>query len=157
MDPTKLSLEVVTPERQVLHDDVDSIQLPGLDGYLGILPGHAPLLTELGAGVLSFKKGSETHYATALGGFAEVLANRVIVLAERAELAEEIDLGRAEAARERALKRLQEKASEVDFERAQLALQRSLTRIQVAPHVGQRRSSNAMELGSIRKPPTESK
>jgi len=157
VNPTKLSLEVVTPERQVLHEDVDSIQLPGLDGYLGILPGHAPLLTELGAGVLSFKKGAETRYATALGGFAEVLANRVIVLAERSELADEIDLGRAEAARERALKRLQEKAGEVDFQRAQLALERSLTRIQVAPRVSQRRSPNAVERGTIGKPPGASK
>jgi len=157
VNPTKLSLEVVTPERQVLHEDVDSIQLPGLDGYLGILPGHAPLLTELGAGVLSFKKGAETHYATALGGFAEVLANRVIVLAERSELADEIDLGRAEAARERALKRLQEKAGEVDFQRAQLALERSLTRIQVAPRVSQRRSPNAVERDTIGKPPLASK
>ena len=157
MNPTKLSLEVVTPERQVLHEDVDFIQLPGLDGYLGILPGHAPLLTELGAGVLSFKKGSETHYATALGGFAEVLANRVIVLAERSELAEEIDLGRAEAARERALKRLQEKASEVDFERAQLALQRSLTRIQVVPRVSQRRSAGPLERDATGNPLSASK
>ena len=157
MDPTKLSLEVVTPERQVLHDDVDSIQLPGLDGYLGILPGHAPLLTELGAGILSFSKGGETRYATALGGFAEVLANRVIILAERAELAEEIDLGRAEAARERALKRLQEKAGEVDFARAQLALQRSLTRIQVAPRVSQRRGASPLERDGVVKPPEASK
>lgn len=157
MDPQKLSLEVVTPERQVLHEDVDSIQLPGLDGYLGILPGHAPLLTELGAGALSFQKGGETRYATTLGGFAEVLSNRVIVLAERAELAEEIDLGRAEAARERALKRLQEKAGEVDFERAQLALQRSLTRIQVAPRVFKRRGASPLERDGIGRPPTASK
>ena len=157
MDPTKLSLEVVTPERQVLHEDVDSIQLPGLDGYLGILPGHAPLLTELGAGILSFEKGGETRYATALGGFAEVLANRVIVLAERSELAEEVDLGRAEAARERALKRLQEKAGEVDFARAQLALQRSVTRIQVAPRVSQRRSAGPLERDGFGNPPSASK
>ncbi len=153
MDLGKLSLEVVTPERQVLHEDVNFIQLPGLDGYLGILPGHAPLLTELGAGVLSFQKGGETRYATVLGGFAEVLANRVIILAERSELAEEIDLGRAEAARERALKRVQDKANQVDFERAQLALQRSLTRIQVAPRVSKRRSSTALERDGNGKPP----
>jgi F-type H+-transporting ATPase subunit epsilon len=145
MDEKKLTLEVVTPDRQVLHEQVDSVQLPGLDGELGILPGHAPLLTELGAGVLSFQREGETRYATALGGFAEVLGDRVIVLAERSELAEEIDLGRAEAAQERALKRLQEKTGEVDFQRAQLALQRSLTRIQVAPRVGTRRHSGALE------------
>jgi len=157
MEPKKLTLEVVTPERQVLHEDVDSIQLPGLDGYLGILPGHAPLLTELGAGVLRFEKGGETRYATALGGFAEVLADRVIVLAESAELAEEIDLGRAEAARERALKRLQEKAGEVDFQRAQLALQRSLMRIQVAPRVSMRRSGSSLERDAAGHPPAASK
>ena len=157
MEHKKLSLEVVTPERQVLHEDVDSIQLPGLDGYLGILPGHAPLLTELGAGALSFLKNGETRYATVLGGFAEVLADRVIVLAERSELAEEIDLGRAEAARERALKRLHEKAGEVDFDRAQLVLQRSLTRIQVAPRVSMRRSAQAMERGAVSHVPPASK
>ncbi|HVN07848.1 MAG TPA: F0F1 ATP synthase subunit epsilon [Patescibacteria group bacterium] len=157
MERHKLTLEVVTPERQVLHDDVDSIQLPGLDGYLGILPGHAPLLTELGTGVLSFQKGGQTRYATALGGFAEVLADRVIVLAERSELAEEIDLGRAEAARERALKRLQEHGEEVDFHRAQLALQRSLTRIQVAPRLPHRRSVSPLERDGIGSPPGASK
>lgn len=157
MIPTKLTLEVVTPERQVLHEDVDTIQLPGLDGYLGILPGHAPLLTQLGAGILSFEKGGETRYATALGGFAEVLGNRVIVLAERSELAEEIDVGRAEAARGRALKRLEEKAGNVDFARAQLALQRSLIRIQVAPRVGNRRAVSPLEREIVPKPPEASK
>jgi len=145
MEEMKLTLEVVTPDRQVVHDQVDSVQLPGLDGELGILPGHAPLLTELGTGVLSFQKGTETRYATALGGFAEVLGDRVIVLAERSELAEEIDLGRAEAARQRALKRLHEKSGEIDFQRATLALQRSLTRIQVAPRVRTRRPTGPLE------------
>jgi len=153
MDKKKLTLEVVTPDRQVLHEQVDSVQLPGLGGELGILPGHAPLLTELGAGVLSFRKGAETRYATALGGFAEVLGDRVIVLAERSELAEEIDLGRAEAAQQRALKRLQEKTGEVDFQRAQLALQRSLTRLQVVPRVERRRPSGSIERDISSKPP----
>ena len=157
MAPSKLTLEVVTPERQVLHEDVDAVQLPGRDGYLGILPGHAPLLTELGAGVLSFRKGDETHYATALGGFAEVLSDRVIVLAERSELAEEIDLGRAEAARERALKRLQEKAGVVDFQRAQLSLERSLIRIQVAPRVTRRHATAPYERDVTGPPPSASK
>ena len=67
MDQKKLTLEVVTPERQVLHEQVDYVQLPGVNGYLGILPGHAPLLTELGAGILSFARGGETRYATAMG------------------------------------------------------------------------------------------
>lgn len=153
MDFKKLTLEVVTPDRQVLHEEVDSIQLPGRDGYLGILPGHAPLLTELGAGILSFRKGQETRYATALGGYAEVLGDRVIVLAERSELAEEIDLGRAEAARERALKILREKAGEADFRRANLALERSLIRIQVAPWVAQRRQTGPLEREVVTSPP----
>jgi len=157
MDEMKLTLEVVTPDRQVVHDQVDSVQLPGLDGELGILPGHAPLLTELGTGVLSFQKGTETRYATALGGFAEVLGDRVIVLAERSELAEEIDLGRAEAARQRALKRLHEKSVEIDFQRATLALQRSLTRIQVAPRVTTRRPTGPLEREISSQPPEASK
>lgn len=135
MAEMKLTLEVVTPERQVLHEDVGFVQMPGRNGYLGILPGHAPLLTELGLGFLSFEKAGVTYYATAMGGFAEVLGNRIILLAERSELAEEIDVGRARAAEERALKRLEEKKGEVDFNRAQLALQRALIRIQVAPRV----------------------
>jgi F-type H+-transporting ATPase subunit epsilon len=157
MDFKKLTLEVVTPERQVLHEEVDSIQLPGLDGYLGILPGHAPLLTELGVGILSFRKGDQTRYATAMGGFAEVLMDRVIVLAERSELAEEIDLGRAEAARERALKVLKEKAGEVDFRRANLSLERSLIRIQVAPRVAVHRPTGPMERETYSGPHSASK
>jgi F-type H+-transporting ATPase subunit epsilon len=128
----KLILEVVTPERDVVSEDVDFIELPGRDGYLGILPGHAPLLTELGAGVLTFRRGEERRYATAVGGFAEVLANRVIVLAELSELAEEIDVGRARAAQQRALKLLEEKVEQADFQLAQLALERSLIRLQAA-------------------------
>ncbi len=157
MDQKKLTLEVVTPERQVLHDQVDFVELPGRDGYLGILPGHAPLLTELGTGVLSFEKGDVTFYATAIGGFAEVLADRIIVLAERSELAEEIDVGRARAAEERALKRLEEKRGELDFNQAQLALQRALTRIQVAPKVSKRSATPPYERDATAHPPSASK
>jgi F-type H+-transporting ATPase subunit epsilon len=157
MDQKKLTLEVVTPERQVLHDQVDFVELPGRDGYLGILPGHAPLLTELGAGILSFEKADVTYYATAIGGFAEVLADRIIVLAERSELAEEIDLGRAQAAQQRALKRLEEKGAQADFERAQLALQRALIRSQVAPRVEKRRNAQPYAQDVPGQPPTASK
>jgi len=132
MAANRLTLEVVTPERSMIRDEVDFIELPGRDGYLGILPGHAPLLTELGGGVLTFRKGEEKRFASALGGFAEVLGDRVIVLAEQAELAEEIDVGRAQAAQERALKMLQEKAERADFNMAQLALERSLIRLEAA-------------------------
>jgi F-type H+-transporting ATPase subunit epsilon len=132
MTENRLTLEVVTPDRQVVHEAADFIQLPALDGYIGILPGHTPLLTEMGAGIITIRMEAEERYATAVGGFAEVLADRVIILAERSELAEEIDVGRARAAEQRALQRLQEKAEKVDFERARLALQRSLARIAAA-------------------------
>jgi F-type H+-transporting ATPase subunit epsilon len=157
MEQKKLTLEMVTPERQVLHEDVDFVQMPGLNGYLGILPGHAPLLTELGAGILSYEKGGVTYYATAMGGFAEVLGDRIILLAERSELAEEIDLGRAQAAEQRALKRLEEKKGEVDFRRAQLALQRALIRIQVAPRVHGRAATPPYARDVAVQPPGASK
>ena len=132
-----LILELVTPERQVLRETVDSVQIPGSRGELGILPGHAPLLTELGAGQLSYRQGGEAHTATVMGGFAEVLAGRVIVLAERSERAEEIDLTRARAAKERAEKRLfPMPAADVDFARAQDALRRALLRVLVAEKAG---------------------
>jgi F-type H+-transporting ATPase subunit epsilon len=98
MSPDALQLEVVTPERELVRDSVAEIQLPGRNGALGILPGHTPLLTELGLGVLSYRKGSETRYVSILGGFAEVLSDRVTVLADAAERAEEINLEAARAA-----------------------------------------------------------
>ena len=137
MLPESLTLEVVTPERQVAHEQVLEVQLPGANGYLGILPGHAPLITELGLGVLSYRKDGATFYLTAIDGFAEVLGDRVIVLAERSETAEEIDADRARKAKDRAEKRLQ-KASDpdLDWSRASLALQRALLRLQVATKGG---------------------
>ena len=90
-------LEVVTPEREVVREAVAEVQLPGFSGYLGILPGHTPLLTELGIGPLIYKKGSEHGYVAVIGGFAEVLPERVTVLAEAAERSEEIDAARARA------------------------------------------------------------
>jgi F-type H+-transporting ATPase subunit epsilon len=90
-------LEVVTPERELVRESVAEVQLPGVSGYLGILPGHTPLLTELGIGPLIYKKGAESGYIAVIGGFAEVLPERVTVLAETAELSAEIDLGRARA------------------------------------------------------------
>src|SRR5713226_4995756 len=132
-----LTLELVTPERQVLRAEVEEVQLPGREGYLGILPGHAPLLTELGAGVLSYHQGGQVHYATALMGFAEVLSGRVIVLAEGAERAEEIDVERARAAKERAEKRVAPSSpGDTDWDRAAVALGRALVRLQVAAKGG---------------------
>ena len=133
MLPDSLNLAVVTPERQLIDETVTSVELPGLDGYLGILPGHAPLITELGVGQLSYRKGLETRYAAVIQGFAEVLPDRVIVLAEVGERAEEIDVNRARAALERAERRLADRdPAETDWARATLALQRAVIRLQVA-------------------------
>ena len=137
MLPEFLTLEVVTPERRVIEETVSEVQLPGLGGYLGILPGHAPLITELGVGELSYRKGGDTFYTTAIRGFAEVLPDRVIVLAETAERAEEIDVNRARAALERAEKHLGKTGDgNTDWDRATLALQRALIRLQVATKGG---------------------
>ena len=101
-----ITLEVVTPEREVVRESVSEVQLPGLSGYLGILPGHTPLLTELGIGPLTYKKGSTTSYVAVIGGLAEVLPERVTVLAEAAEKSEDIDAARAHADLAEAEKRL---------------------------------------------------
>jgi F-type H+-transporting ATPase subunit epsilon len=127
-----LLLIVVTPERQLLHEGVNDIQLPGADGYMGILPGHAALVTELGVGELSFRAGQETGHMAVIRGFAEVLPDRATVLAEMAERAEEIDVKRARAAFERAQKRLLSHDPNIDWDRASLALQRAIIRMQVA-------------------------
>ncbi|MCL6566143.1 MAG: F0F1 ATP synthase subunit epsilon [Acidobacteriia bacterium] len=134
--PESIELEVVTPERQLVHETVDEVQLPGLRGYLGILPGHAPLISELGVGVLSYRKGNMTRYLSIVHGYAEVLPDRVIVLAAIAERAEEIDVERATRARERAEKRLAGKGADVDWDRATFALQRALVRLQAAARAG---------------------
>lgn len=132
-----LRLELVTPERQVAHEQVDEVQLPGIHGYLGILPGHAPLITELGLGELSYRKGKEVFYLSVMRGYAEVLGDRVIVLAEKAETAEEIDMERARAARDRAQKRLERGGDpDVDWVRATFALERAVLRLQVAAKGG---------------------
>jgi F-type H+-transporting ATPase subunit epsilon len=136
MLPETLELEVVTPERHVLQETAKLIELPAIGGYLGILPGHAPLITELGIGILSYTRGTETHYLSVVHGYAEVLPDRVIVLAEMAERAEEIDLGRAQAALERARERLAKAAAGMDWDRATFALERALIRVQVASKGG---------------------
>jgi F-type H+-transporting ATPase subunit epsilon len=136
MLPDHIQLEVVTPDRLVIRENVAEIQIPGLVGYLGILPGHTPLLAELGIGQLSYRQGSRTFYATVIGGLAEVLPDRVIVLADASERAEEIDVARARAAAERARKRSASPSdTSVDWERASRAAQRAATRLEVAAHV----------------------
>ena len=136
MLPDSIELIIVTPERQLLREAVAEVTLPGAEGQLGVLPGHAPLITELGIGELSYEtKGSSESVAVAvISGFAEVLGDRVTVLAETAERPEEIDISRAEEAKKRAEQRLAAAASDpnVDWGRAAVALQRSLIRIQVA-------------------------
>jgi F-type H+-transporting ATPase subunit epsilon len=129
----KLKFELVSPERIVYSDDeVDVVIAPGADGELGILPNHAPLLTALGIGELRIRKGTEEESFAVHGGFLEVLANKVIVMADVAEYAEEIDLARAEAARERAERRYRERPHGLDMARLQAALRRSRVRLKVA-------------------------
>jgi F-type H+-transporting ATPase subunit epsilon len=136
MLPDSIELIIVTPERQLLREAVAEVTLPGAEGQLGVLPGHAPLITELGIGELSYqaKDSSESAPVAVISGFAEVLGDRVTVLAETAERPEEIDISRAEEAKKRAEQRLAAAASDpnVDWGRAAVALQRSLIRIQVA-------------------------
>jgi F-type H+-transporting ATPase subunit epsilon len=126
-------LEVVTPARQVVREAVSEAQIPVLGGYIGVLPGHTPLLAEMGIGELSYHVGNRVVSCTAIGGFVEVLSDRVIVLADSAERAEEINVARAEAARDRALKRLATlNDPNVDWKRAEESLQRAQVRLQVA-------------------------
>jgi F-type H+-transporting ATPase subunit epsilon len=129
--PTKLLLEIVTPDRSLVHEEVDEVQLPGAEGHLGVLPGHTPLLSTLAVDELWYRIGEETHFLAIAGGFAEVLPDRVTVLAQVAERAQDIDIGRAEAARQRAEERIN-KNVDVDIERARIALLRSLVRSRVA-------------------------
>jgi F-type H+-transporting ATPase subunit epsilon len=136
MLPDSIELIIVTPERQLLREAVVEVTLPGAEGQLGVLPGHAPLITELGIGELSYqaKDSSESVPVAVISGFAEILGDRVTVLAETAERPEEIDIPRAEEAKKRAEQRLAAAASDsnIDWGRAAVALQRSLIRIQVA-------------------------
>jgi len=133
--PTHLTLEIVTPERAIAHEDVDEVQLPGTEGYLGILPGHTPLLTSLKVGQVWYRKGTEKFYLSIAFGFAEVLPDRVRLLAQIAERAEEIDITRAEAEKKRAEELIQAARSgnaDIDMERARVSLMKAMIRIQVA-------------------------
>src|ERR1700740_1702607 len=125
-------LEIVTPENLVVKDVAEEMQIPGKNGYLGILPGHAPLISELSVGQISYRNGSETHYLCVAWGFAEVLPDKVTILAETAERGEDVDCERAQRAKERAEKRLARNAPQVDVPRAQNALARANTRLDVA-------------------------
>ena len=130
--PTKLTLEIVTPERALVSEQVDEVQLPGSEGYFGVLPGHTPLLATLQVGELWYRVGQDKHYLAVAFGFAEVLPDRVTVLAQIAERPEDIDIPRAEAAKKRAEERITRPPVDIDFERARIAMMKSLIRLQVA-------------------------
>jgi F-type H+-transporting ATPase subunit epsilon len=125
-------LEIVTPEKLMVKEAAEEAQIPGLNGYLGILPGHAPLITELAVGVISYRASGETHNLAVAWGFAEVLPDKVTILAEAAERPQEINVERAEKSKERAEQRLKSNDTQVDYDRAEEALQRAETRLKVA-------------------------
>lgn len=131
--PTEIRLDIVTPDHLVAHDSVSAVTLPGKGGCLGVLPGHAPLLTELAPGELVYTRDSIKHYIAVNWGFAEVLPDRVIVLVQSAERAEDIDVERAERAKGRAEERLKRFSDpQIDLERAQEALRRAMSRLEAA-------------------------
>ena len=127
-----LRLEIVTAERQVFGDDVDVVVAPGVEGELGILPHHAPLMTMLEPGELLIRKDNEETYMAISGGFFEVRPDKVIVLADACERSDEIDIARAEEAKRRAEEMIRTHAPQVDDARAEAALRRSLIRLRVA-------------------------
>jgi F-type H+-transporting ATPase subunit epsilon len=129
----RLTLELATPTRMVVAETVDEVVVPGSEGYFGVLPGHAPLLATLGIGELTYRIGREERHVAVAGGFAEVRNDKVIVLADTAELPQDIDRARAERARDRAEQRLSGRSQdETDYARAGAALARAQTRIQVS-------------------------
>jgi F-type H+-transporting ATPase subunit epsilon len=131
--PTSLRLEFVTPERALAQEHVDEVELPGEEGYFGVLPGHAPFLTALKPGEMWYRRGNEKFYAFVAGGFAEIMPERVSILAQVAERAEDIDLERAEAAKRRAEADLAARpANDLDFEKARIALVRAIARLDIA-------------------------
>jgi F-type H+-transporting ATPase subunit epsilon len=130
--PQSLTLEIVTPDRSLGTEKVDEVVVPASEGYLGVLPGHTPLLATLSVGEMWYRKGTEKTYLSLAGGFVEVLPDKVTVLAQIAERAEDIDVSRAERARQRAEERLAKPSLDIDLERARVALMRALVRLQVS-------------------------
>jgi F-type H+-transporting ATPase subunit epsilon len=125
-------LEIVTPERELVKTQVEEVQIPGKNGYLGILPGHAPLITELAVGEIVYRNGAETQRLSCAWGFAEVLPTKVTILAESAERPNEIDTGRAEAALRKGEERLQQADTPEEVDRALDRIQRAQSRLDVA-------------------------
>ena len=130
--PTKLQLQIVSADRMLVNESVDEVEIPGADGYFGVLPGHTPLLALMQVGQLWYRQGQDIHDLVIALGFAEVQPDRVTILAQMAERADEIDVARAEAAKRRAEERLTRPQVDMDAERARIALLKSLIRLQVA-------------------------
>jgi F-type H+-transporting ATPase subunit epsilon len=128
--------EIVTPEKLVVRDVAEEMQIPARNGYIGILPGHAPLITELAVGEITYRNAGTSAILSVAWGFAEVLPTKVTILAESAEKPEEIDVNRAREAKQRAEERLQGGQTDVDYARALTALQRAETRLDVASKAG---------------------
>jgi F-type H+-transporting ATPase subunit epsilon len=128
----KIQLEIVTPEKIALRESVDEVIVPGLEGELGILPDHTPLISRLKTGILSYRSGNDRKQLHVSGGFVEVLSDRVSVLSDIAEKPEEIDVNRALRAKERAERRLAARSADTDFDRIELKLQRALIRLQLS-------------------------
>ena len=148
--PTHIDLQIVTPDKLLVREPVDEVEIPGSEGYFGVLPGHTPMLASLTVGELWYRKGQEKIYLAIAFGFAEVLPDRVTILAQLAERAEDIDVSRAEEARKRAESRITQPKMDVDYERARTALQKSLTRLQVSGRV-----QLAGRVGRQRMPPPQ--
>ena len=134
--PSSIELQIVTPDRLLLREAVDEVEIPGSEGYFGVLPGHTPLLAALAVGEMWYRKGEEKTYLSIAFGFAEVLPDRVTILARLAERADEVDVDRAEAARKRAEERLAQQQTAVDYERARTALLKSMVRLNVSSRIG---------------------
>ena len=130
--PTHIDLQIVTPERLIVQEQVDEVEVPGSEGYFGVLPVHTPMLASLAVGELWYRKGQEKIYLSIAFGFAEVLPDRVTILAQLAERAEDIDAARAAEALRRAEERLAQPKSDLDYERGRVALTKSLMRLQVS-------------------------
>lgn len=125
-----IEMEVVTPEKHVCSVKAESVVVPAFEGYLGVLHNHAPLITQLGVGVVTYMWEGREYRIAITGGFMEVEDNKVVILADVAEMADWIDIDRAGSARERAARRLKEKDQDVDYIRAQAALQRATARLE---------------------------
>jgi F-type H+-transporting ATPase subunit epsilon len=132
----KLAFTVVTPERRILSEAVDEVVLPSVEGYMGVLPGHAPLLALLDVGEISYRSGTRQGFLAVSGGYVEVQRDSVEVLAETCEPAQDIDVARAQSARARAEAELQNRSEESQFKRAELSLKRAISRIQIAGRAG---------------------